>query len=514
MALKKTVARNVVWNWAGVVISMIAGFVVAPFLVRRLGETTYGIWILLASLTGYFGLLDLGVRGSVGRYVAFHRAKNDQEGVNTILSTALAILSGVALLGMLFTGVVLVIFFYLFDVPANQVATTRIALVIVGLNLALMLPLDIFNGTLWGFQRFDILNAIDIVMVAIRTALTLWLIGQGYGLVSLAFITLFWTLGGAAAKAAMCFRLNPELRLGPRHVKKWAVRCLYGYGIWNFLLSMARMALPKLNPVIIGSRLGLAMVTPFAITTRLMEYATSILIASAGVLTPVATAFHAEEKHDQQQRLFLLGGRYCLALALFFCTLFLCLGKSFLVLWMGPSFESSYLLLAILAIGEVLPLSQMATTSLILGTGRHKSLALMSLIEDVVAIGLALALMGPLGLPGVCLGVVLPGAVFRGIGPLVYGCGLVKMPVWQYARRSLLPPLAAALIPGLGLALLVHWRPPAGWPGLVLETALFGISYGIFASLIVIGYDRLRRPVVQFTSSWLWTKSTPEPVCR
>lgn len=50
-----------VWNIAGMAVGILAGFVVAPFLVRRLGETSYGLWIPIGSLTGYFGLLDLGV---------------------------------------------------------------------------------------------------------------------------------------------------------------------------------------------------------------------------------------------------------------------------------------------------------------------------------------------------------------------------------------------------------------------------------------------------------------------
>ena len=68
---------------------MIAGFVVAPLLVRRLGTTGYGLWIVIGSLSGYFGLLDLGLRGSVGRQLAFHRARSDHEATNRTLSSAL-----------------------------------------------------------------------------------------------------------------------------------------------------------------------------------------------------------------------------------------------------------------------------------------------------------------------------------------------------------------------------------------------------------------------------------------
>src|ERR1700693_5009746 len=111
MNLRRVVARNVVWNWAGMAVNILAGLVVMPFLVLQLGRTSYGLWILIGSLTNYFGLLDLGVRGSVGRYVAFYKTKDDRDGVNRTLSTAGVILAGVAILALVGTLALQLVFF-------------------------------------------------------------------------------------------------------------------------------------------------------------------------------------------------------------------------------------------------------------------------------------------------------------------------------------------------------------------------------------------------------------------
>src|SRR5437870_3526113 len=116
MASARTIARNVIWNWSGMIIRMGVGFLIAPFLVRQLGQDGYGLWLLVASLTGYFSLLDLGVRGSVGRNIAFHRAKRDHAGVNGIFNTSLAILFGVAGFALFATCAVVPAFFLMFDV--------------------------------------------------------------------------------------------------------------------------------------------------------------------------------------------------------------------------------------------------------------------------------------------------------------------------------------------------------------------------------------------------------------
>jgi O-antigen/teichoic acid export membrane protein len=490
--MKRLVARNVIWNWAGVGSAMLVGFVVAPFLVRHLGETTYGLWILIASLTSYFGLLDLGTRGSVGRNVAFYRAKGDARQVNAILSTALAVLCTAGLVALLGTGVIQLLFFRLFDVPADQVAQTRLALLLIGINLGLSLPTSVFDAMLWAFQRFDVLNGIDIVTALVRTGLTFYFVSQGHGLVALATITLLTTLGCALAKAAFTFRLERSLAVGPSHLRRDAVGIIFSYGLWHFLRSLASRVNTQISPVLIGSVLGVGLVTVYSIAARLLTYATSLLSAGAGVLAPLAASLHAEEKHQQQQQMFLQGNKFALAGALFFLAAFLCLGKAFILLWMGPSLEYSYQLLVILALGEVLPMSQGVTHSTVCGLGQPRGLACIEILDNVVAVSLALVLTRPFGLAGVCAGVATSGFVFRGVVTVVYGCRLLKLPLWRYGREVVLPALAVGAPLGAALACLSSWAPPADWFGLFAYGGGYALCYALVGGAVLVGLGRLR----------------------
>ena len=56
------ILRNVFSNWGGFVLSAVVNFFLAPFVVRHLGNTLYGVSVLFLALTGYLGMLDLGVR--------------------------------------------------------------------------------------------------------------------------------------------------------------------------------------------------------------------------------------------------------------------------------------------------------------------------------------------------------------------------------------------------------------------------------------------------------------------
>ena len=74
MNTKQSVAYNALRNWMSMATQMLVGFLIAPFLVHHLGNSTYGLWIVIGSLTSYFGVFDLGTISSVGRNVAFFLA--------------------------------------------------------------------------------------------------------------------------------------------------------------------------------------------------------------------------------------------------------------------------------------------------------------------------------------------------------------------------------------------------------------------------------------------------------
>ena len=87
------ILRNSFSNWSSYLVTAVVGFMLTPIVVQSLGNTRYGLWTLVLSITGYFGLLDLGIRSSVSRFLTRHLALNDQTGLNRTASTAFVILA-------------------------------------------------------------------------------------------------------------------------------------------------------------------------------------------------------------------------------------------------------------------------------------------------------------------------------------------------------------------------------------------------------------------------------------
>jgi hypothetical protein len=81
--------RNLLANWLGYGASMVVLLFLSPLVVHTLGKVEYGIWSLLMVLTGYMGLLDLGIRASTGRYVILYLGRGDHQKVDETIRTGL-----------------------------------------------------------------------------------------------------------------------------------------------------------------------------------------------------------------------------------------------------------------------------------------------------------------------------------------------------------------------------------------------------------------------------------------
>src|SRR5262245_26501632 len=146
--------RNVISNWASFAVSVVIGLFLSPFIVHSLGDSAYGAWVLLSSLVGYLGLLDLGTRSAVTRYVANYHATHRHEDAGRIASTAVGLFGGLGLLAVAASAVLALLVNHAFHVPEELAYVARIALVVSGVNVAVPLVAGGFGGIIVVGERF------------------------------------------------------------------------------------------------------------------------------------------------------------------------------------------------------------------------------------------------------------------------------------------------------------------------------------------------------------------------
>jgi len=492
------VRTNIALNTLSPLINAVCGFIVLPFLISRLGRETYGFWTLIVATVGYFLVLDLGISTAVGRLIAAHRANDDVHAINAVTVTALTILSAVSLIVLASTVIVPEAFFFLFNVPPAQRPDVAKALIIMALAAALYFPALVPYSILWGYERFDLLNAIEIPTVLGRTALTLLIIKEGSTLSQLALILAGASVAGYLARVLICARLQPRLSIRPSLFSRAVAGDMFSFGLWFSLLGFFRQVMPNVASFVIGHSLGSAAVTTFTIPRLLVSYTSWVMVSATQVAAPKAAVYHFGHDDARQRELFIEGSSYDWALTLFFLGGAVLLGYPLLSLWQSQPQPEEYHLLLILMLGETIPLSQWVTYYAIVGMGRHRRLAIYACLEAacILIIGLMVAHTG--GLNGVAICVAAAAFVFRGVLQVLYGCRLIGISIPAYLRAVYLRTSIIGAAPIVALAMLQAWLPPVSWVQFLLEGTFYALVYWIFMA---------RR----FPAAFSWVGKRPTP---
>jgi len=483
---------NIAANVTGIVVNMISGLLVMPYLIQTLGNTTYGLWILIGTLTGYFGVLDLGVSAAVGRLVAIHHARREPGQINDVLSTALVLLLVVAAAICVATVAALPLFPRLFTVPPANALDVRHSLLLVGANLALTFPASIFSGLLWGFARFDLQNAVDVPALILRTVLTLTLVTASAPLRTLAVIVLVVTVSSALCKMLLCYRLLPGLRISLAHVRRGRVREILSIGGWLNVILWSRTLIPQIAPTLIGARLGSASVTTFTVGRQLVVYANIFAQHATQVMTPGATGAYATNAVAAQRELFIEGGKYAYALTIFLSAGLFLLGLPFIHWWQHGLQDAAFVPLVVLMLGESLPMSQWLTYSVLLGAGRQRALGLLALSEAALLVPLILVLITRGGVTGVCIGVAIAAFWARGLAQWLYGCRLLRVSLGAYSREVFIPVTLAAAGPVAALYVAVLTLAPHSFAAIFAVGIAYTLLYAATLAWTLLGYARLK----------------------
>lgn len=457
------VARSILSNWATFIFAAGVNFVLSPFVVRTLGDTQYGAWVLLGSMVGHLGLLDIGVRSAVTRYVASYYTAADHLKATRLYSTALRIFSFAGLAAIVVSLVLSLLVGRVFNVPADLVQIARVVVILGGLNVAASLIGGVFGGVLIGLERFDYNNAIEIAVATIRTIGVVVALMNGQGLIGLAIVQLIATTVRIAASIWATRKLYPELQLTSFEWDRDSARLLLTFGLTASLLHVSSAVMFYSDSLVIGAFLPIAMVTYFAIAGNLIDYARSVMSGISQTLSPRVSALQASGNGGALGTATMLSARLSSIVILPIATTFLVTGPQFIGLWMGAEFTGlAGHILRVITIPLIVLSGYQVVTAAMLGVGKHGKLIPVFVAEAVVNVILSIIWVRKYGVIGTAYGTMIPRVIVSAIVGPWYAREAIGVHLPTFWKDVFVLP-ALAMIPfGAASYAVEHYWPAHG----------------------------------------------------
>ena len=482
MLSKSQIIKNVFSNWGAFIINGLINLSLIPFVLKHLGDAGFGVWVLTNVFTGYLGLLDLGIRSSVIRYVSKYRAVGDYHSLNQTVSTSLAVFSAIGAFTLILTVILSFLFNSIFKIPTEFQSQASWVVILVGLNLAFSLPAGVFSGILLGMERFDLNNLFGVILISIKAILILIIFNFKSSLIILGAIQLLACLVAYSLNFAAIFKLEPNLKISFKLANINTLKIIFQHGFFSFLLVVAYQVIYYSPNVLIGILSSAAMVTYFAMATILVEYTRRAVNGVSLVINPIASGLESKGDFQTLKRVLILGTKYSLLIILPISLSLIFLGKQFFVLWLGPAYaEKCYPVLLILLVPQIYSMSQFVTEEVLLGQTKHKFLALVAVSEAILTLILSLILIKKYGIIGAALGVAIPRLLNYSLFSAIYIKQAAEISFKDYFKQSFLPPLWAALPFVILLGLVSKFLPAQNLWEFILEVALSGLIFMFLA---------------------------------
>jgi len=476
---KVALFKNVGSSWFGLGVNIIVGVLLSPYILHHLGDEAFGLWVLIFSITGYYGLFDLGIRSSIVRYVATFSAKGDQAELDRLISTAVSTYAGIGAFAILITLLGSYYVASIFRISADFLHTARLLFLIVGSAVALGFPLGISGGILEGLQRFYLLNFTNIGATIARALLIVLALQHGHGLLSVALITVSLPLVSGLVNAIVVFRILP-LRLSIKNVNRDSLRRIATYSSSTLIILVAARLRFKTDAMVIGTFLSSAAITYFTIGSRLMDYAGEVVSGLAQVFVPMSSESDATGDLAGLRRIFVAGNRACALISFPIAATLIILGKSVIEAWVGRRYvATSYPVLLMLVIPSTLLYAQSASSRVLFGMAKHKTLAIVTLLEGSANLFLSVLLVRPFGILGDAAGTAIPLACTALFFLPRHLCHVLKLTIGAYLREAFLLPLCLCGPLVAVLLLMRHWFVAHNFFQLALQLAAGSVIYGV-----------------------------------
>lgn len=491
MNSQKQIKFGAVISYAAVFINIIATLIYTPWMVAQIGQSNYGLYTLATSLISLL-LVDFGISSATSRFLSKYRAEGKQKEIEQLLGATYKLFLGLDLLLLI---AVSIVYIFMGDIYAklnpSELQTFKILFIIVaGFNL-ISFPTMPLNGILTSYEKFIQLKVCDLFRKLFTIALVVVALLFNMGVVA---VVLANAVAGTITILIKLIIIKAQIgvKASFRSSGKGIYRMIFGFSIWITLISFAQKFIYNMASSVLGIVSGSIAIAIFAPASSIGSYYYTFAEAINGLFLPTISRKIASNREDEITPLMIKVGRFQMFVLGWLFVGFICVGKEFMVLWMGPDYVMSYYCTILVLFPALLEYSQQIGKTTIIAKNLVKWQAIGFCIIGVVTLGLSFLLGYFLGALGVCVSICIAGCANVVWQSYIFSHKL-NIDMKAFYKKCYLPaflPIAASVVLGIFLLSLISHT---GWLYLVIKAIIVSAIYLLLFFLFGTSRDGKRQ---------------------
>lgn len=491
MSRSKSALLGSISSQAYMIISMLLSIIITPLILKFLNKEEYGLYAVLFQFIGYLLMLDFGLGAAMARYLSSSRGEDEssQLATNRIISTSFFAFSSLGFLVIIITIFGAPYFPRFFDIEPNLVDVTSKIVLTMGLVIALQFPLHVFTSIFYAHQRQFLSHTVGFILNLVNLILPVIFLYFNFGLWAFVFTNILSFLISALVTYFLIKKYYPHLKIKFTFFDKNLLAEMYGFGFFIFLNSIAVQIVFFTDRFFIGSLVSLSAVTMFALTAKAPELCRELIFKITDNTYPAMVEIHSTRDTDKfkiiHQKLLIIST--CLATIVFW--LILILNKSFLKLWVGPTYFAGENILILILAAMVIHIILHVSVSCLNGAGLVKGFSISSIIEAAINLALTITLGKVYGVAGILIATLTATILTSAWYTPYLTMKHLKIRLTEYLIEGILVPMACISILGFILYYLSSKYitfTSINWLTFILSGAILLFLLSIFTWLIFL----------------------------
>ncbi len=498
MSELKQIKLGALMSYAAIAFNIIAGLIYTPWMVRQIGKSDYGLYVLVTSFLTYF-VMDFGLGQAIARYIAKYRADGNESQINNLLGLTTKLY---LLIDMVILVALIITFFFIKNIfnelTLEEIEKFKVVFCIVGLFSLFSFPFSSLNGILIAYERFIVLKLCDLLNKVGTISFMVIALSLGHKIFALVAINAGI---GVLIIGVKFFYLSKSttLKINIRYWSKTFFRELFGFSVWITVIGVAQRLLLNITPAILGVYSGTIQIAIFAIGMTLEGYTWTFANALNGLFLPKVSRLNVKNENiSEVTNLMIRVGRIQLFLVGLLLIGIITLGQQFIELWMGKDFGNSYYVAVLLILPRITSLTQGIGDTYMIVINKLKYKAFLLLGTSLLSVIISVLLAPVYGAIGSAIGIFTALILCYVVGMNIIYWKVLKLNISRFfyeCHLKMLLPLCLSLVAGFFIQTYI---PAHNLLTFFPKAVLLGVVYVVLMWVMGLNMDEkkmIRSPV-------------------